>query len=880
MPILSRMTSLWRNFFAKRRNDGELDDEVHSYVDLLAEEKMRQGMNPDEARRTARIELGGLEQVKEDVGEVRAGAWLDTVIQDIRYGARMLVKNPGFTAIAVLTLALGIGANTAMFSVIDAVLIRPLPYKNPARLVMVWESEAGDNAPDPPTFLAFQRQNHAFELMAGSRVSGFNLTGAERPERIAGADVTPNFFLLLGVNPILGHTFSAEDANGNSGRPAVLSYALWQRMFAANPDAIGRQLTLDGEVYTVSAIMPASFQYPDGAEAWVLSPFAVPRDVLKPTEDPSQQQGHHYFETIARLKPGVTLQQAQADLDVLAKQIQTKDSEPALHSGIVLDTLQDDRVGDVRPALLVLFGAVGLVLLIACANVANLFLARGLKRQREMSLRMALGASRRRIFQQLIIEGLLLVACGGILGFALALAGFAPLVSLMPPDMRDLVHLQIDSRILTFTILASIATGILFGLAPAFGSMARNLNDALKDGARNSSEDRGNNRLRQLLVVSEMSLALVLLIGAGLLIRSYSRLQSVQEGFNPHNVLTAQIALPQAAYPDPAQRVAFMDNVLSRLKNLPGASSAAAVTRLPMNAGSSSRSIVVEGRPRQEEDDSADYSVVTPDFFSTLQIPLFAGRAITESDTQTSPPVAVVNQSMARYYWPGQDPVGKRFQLDGAKNSLEVVGVVRDVHQHSLGDKPRPAFFVPYAQDPWASVTIIVRTISTPESLISAVQQTVTSIDSNQPLYRVRTLDTIVFLSVAAKRFNMLLLESFACIALLLAAIGIYGVISYSVAQRTSEIGIRMALGAQRRDVLRLVVGQGVKLAALGIAIGIAAAFGLTRLMASLLFGVGAYDPVAFVIAAIILLLVAIAACYIPARRAIAVDPMVALRYE
>ena len=874
------LTNVITNWIKRSPKDRDLDNEVRSYVDLLAEEKMREGVPPEEAHRTARIELGGVEQVKENVREVRAGAWLDSLFQDLRYGTRMLVKNPGFTAIAVLTLALGIGANTAMFSVIDAVLIRPLPYKSPARLVMVWESEAGDNAPDPPTFLTFQRQNHVFEYMAGSRVSGFNLTGSERPERIAGADVTPNFFTLMGVNPLLGRTFSAEDANGSSGRPAVLSYALWQKMFAGNPDAIGRELTLDGEVYTVSGIMPASFQYPDEVEAWVLSPFAVPRDVLKPTEDPSQQEGHHYFETIARLKPGVTLKQAQADLDVIAKQIKKKDSEPALRAGVVLDTLQDDRVGDVRPALLVLFGAVGLVLLIACANVANLFLARGLKRQREMSLRMALGASRHRIFQQLIIEGLLLVASGGLLGFSLALAGFAPLVSLMPPDMRDLVHLQIDSRILIFTILASVATGVLFGLAPAFGSVARNLNDALKEGARNSSEDRGNNRLRQLLVVSEMSLALVLLVGAGLLIRSYARLQSVQEGFNPHSVLTAQIALPQGAYPDPAQRVAFMDNLLSRLKNLPGVSSAASVTRLPMNAGSSSRSIVAEGRARKEEDDNADYSVVTPDFFSTLQIPLLAGRVLTDSDSQMSPTVAVVNQSMARYYWPGQDPIGKRFQRDDDTSWMEVVGVVRDVHQHSLGDKPRPAFFVPYPQDPWASVTIVVRTISTPESLISAVQQTVTSIDSNQPLYRVRTLDTIVFLSVAAKRFNMLLLETFAGIALLLAAIGIYGVISYSVAQRTSEIGIRMALGAQRSDVLRLVVGQGLKLAGFGILIGIAAAFGLTRLMASLLFGVGEYDPVAFAAAAVILLLVAIAACYIPARRAIAVDPMVALRYE
>ena len=880
MIALSRIKSFWRNTFGRQQNDRDLDSEVRSYFESIAEEKMRQGLSPEEARRAARLESGGIEQVKEEVREVRAGAWLDSFLQDLRYGARMLRKNPGFTAIAVLTLALGIGANTAMFSVIDAVLIRPLPYKNPTRLVLVWESEAGDNAPDPPTFLTFQRQNHVFEYMAGSRVSGFNLTGAERPERISGADVTPNFFTLMGVNPLLGRTFSAEDTNGSSGRPAVLSYALWQRMFAGNPDAIGRQLTLDGQVYTISGIMPASFQYPDDASAWVLSPFAVPRDVLKPTEDPSQQEGHHYFETIARLKPGVTLKQAQADLDVIAKQIKTKDSEPALHAGVVLDTLQDDRVGDVRPALLVLFGAVGLVLLIACANVANLFLARGLKRQPEMSLRMALGASRHRIFQQLIIEGLLLVACGGLLGFGLALAGLASLVSLMPPDMRDLVHLQIDSRILIFTILASVATGIFSGLVPAFRSVARNLNDALKEGARNSSEDRGNNRLRQLLVVSEMSLALVLLVGAGLLIRSYSRLQSVQEGFNPHNVLTAQIALPQGAYPSPAQRVAFMDNLLSRLKHLPGVSSAAAVTRLPMNAGSSSRSIVAEGRARKEEDDSADYSVVTSDFFSTLQIPLLAGRVLTDSDSQTSPTVAVINQSMARYYWPGLDPISKRFQIDGASNWLEVVGVVRDVHQHSLGDKPRPAFFVPYHQDPWASVTITVRTISAPESLIGAVQQTVTSIDSNQPLYRVRSLDTIVFLSVAAKRFNMLLLQAFAGMALLLAAIGIYGVISYSVAQRTHEIGIRMALGAQHSNVLRLVVGQGVKLAAAGIVIGIVTALGLMRLITSLLFGVSANDPLTFAAAALVLLFVAVAACYIPARRAISVDPMNALRYE
>jgi len=879
MPMLSRMTRLWRNFFAKRRNDRDLDDEVHSYVDLLAEEKMREGMRPDEARRTARIELGGVEQVKEDVREVRAGAWLDIVFQDIRYGARMLRKNPGFTAVAILTLALGIGANTAIFSVVSAVLLRPLPYANPQQLIVLRETtqSVGPHSPSYPDFLDWRKQSRTFSQMAAINNREFNLSGVAQPENISGYAVSANCLSMLGVRPFLGRDFlPSEDAPG-SAPVVLLSYALWQSHLGADPSPVGKNITLDGRSFTIIGVLPPNIRLLEKTD--ILAPIGVWAGDMTDRGDRGD------MDAVGRLVSGASISQAQAEMDTIAANLRKEYPSTNSGVGISMASLRDELVGDSRPPILVLFGAVVFVLLIACVNVANLFLVRGAARAREIAVRQACGASRQRLVRQMLTESFLLAFLGGGLGILVGALGIEGLRQLISAEMLQGAIIGMDRSVLLFSGAMVVFVAIAFGLVPAWQASQPHVQETLKDGGRSSTASAAQHRLRGLLVMAETALALVLLVGAGLMMKSMYRLLQVDPGFRPERVLTMEINLRTAQYSKPEASRNFWRQVLDKVRDLPGVDAAALGTVLPLSGDHNRADITIEALPTPDPGKfpHPDFHMVSPSYIDALSIPLLRGRNFTDADTDTAPQVALINATMARRFWPNEDATGKRFHWGhpGSKEPwIEIIGVVGDTKLYGLANPSRLELYMPLQQSRSSDMFLVLRSAIDPASLTPAVRDAVASIDKDQPVFSVNTMKQLVDASVATRHITLVLLGLFSGLALLLAAIGIYGVISYSVQQRTHEIGIRMALGAQRLDVLRLVVGQGVRLAALGIAIGIAAAFGLTRLMASLLFGVGAYDPVAFVTAAIILLLVAIAACYIPARRAIAVDPMVALRYE
>lgn len=809
---------------------------------------------------------------------------MTTLLQDLKYGLRMLAENPGFTAVAVVTLALGIGANTAIFSMVNSVLLRPLPYPHSERITIVgqeWMGGGGDFS--PADFLDVRAQNHSFEQMAATRELNFNLVSGDRPERVIGDFVTTNLFSLLGVEPMLGRGFVPEDGGHRADRVVVLSHGLWQRHFGGNASVLGEKVNLNGEAFTVVGVMPRGFAYPEGAELWVPPTFAVPAHPLRPNEDPATMRGSHYFESVARLRPDVTLDEARADLAVVFKNVTRAHPDSDLNDAKPwVNTLHEEKVGNVRPALLVLLGAVGLVLLIACANVASLIMARGVSRRKELAVREALGAGRARVIRQLLTESILLALVGGSLGILLAFWGFAPLAALVPANLKDYAQLSVDLRVLGFTLLLSLLAGVVFGLAPALTGAKPRLSDTLKEGGR--STNFGRHRGQELLVVAETALALVLLVGAGLLLRSFVRLLAVDEGFDPDHVLTMQIFLPQARYPEPAARDNFVKRVLASVKSLPGVEAGSVVTRLPLNPGGSTRSILIEGRSyppdRPGEEITPNYSVVSPDFYSVLHIPLLKGRFFKEADDAHSTRVCIINRTMAKTFWPGEDPVGKRVRMGTDEAWIEIAGVVGDVQQRQLGEPVRPMFYAPYAQDPWPFMDIAVRTSTDPGSLASSVERAVQSVDSQEPIYNVSTMEEIVSRSVAGRRFNVVLLGIFAALALCLTAIGIFGVISFAVTQRTHEIGIRMALGAERNDVLKLVIGRGMILALFGLGLGVVGALGLTRFLSSLLYDIKPTDPVTFAAVAGLLAGVAFVASYIPARRATKVDPMVALRYE
>ncbi|HTV55869.1 MAG TPA: ABC transporter permease [Terriglobia bacterium] len=808
---------------------------------------------------------------------------MSAILQDLRFALRIFAKNPAFTVIAIITLALGIGANTAIFSVVNSVLLQPLPYKNPHQLVTIseiWQHEEDPIA--PADFLDIQKQNHAFQAMAAYESASFNLTAHQRAERVDGAIISTDLFGLLGVQPILGRGFTSQDGEPGAARVVVLSDRFWKEEFAGSPDVLGKKLLMNDEVFTIAGIMPASFQFPAGAELWAPPRFVVPEHPLRPNEDPRGLRGSHYFHTVARLKPGMTVAQATADLDALCHRIGKRYPNGEINDGVMIQTLHKAMAGNSRTAILLLFGAVGLVLLIACANVANLELAHASGRQKEMAVRMAFGAGKLRIARQLLTEGVILGLLGGGAGLLIAAWGVGPLATLVPKDIQNLAPPSLDHEVLVFTLLVSVLAGIVFGLAPALQGSKANLNEALKESSRSASEGRSHHHLRNTLVVSQVALALILLIGAGLLVKSLAKLARLREGFDPENVLTARLTLSQGAYGQPQQRVNFVNRMLANVRSLPGVHSAAVIAQLPLTPGNHARGIDIEGHPEAGDAGySPEYNVVSPDYFRAMRIPLIAGRLFATTDSAIAAKAVIINQTLARQFWPNQDAVGERISFAGPKGPwCEIVGVVGDVKQHALWRPPAPMVYVPYAQDPWTFMSLVVRSNYKPEALASSVRQAVLNADKNEPLFDVRTMRQVVSLSTRARRFNTLLLALFAALALVLATVGIYGVISYSVSQRTPEIGIRMALGAQRKDVLQLVVAEGLALTLTGAAIGVVGALSLTRLMRSVLYEVKPSDPATFVLVSLLLIGVATVASYLPARRATKVDPVEALRHE
>jgi putative ABC transport system permease protein len=814
---------------------------------------------------------------------------METLLQDIRYGIRMLAKNPGFTAIAILTLALGIGANTAIFSVVNAELLRPLPFRDPGQLVRVATANLRlhtvSGAVSYPDFADWREQNHVFQGMAAYTDSSFALTGIAQPAHLQAATVTADMFNLLGASPELGRAFLPEDDEPHH-HVVILSHRLWKERFGGDPGIIGRVITLDNSAYTVVGVMPAGFQYllqREAPELW--SSFSSLRESTTDSPTMTDERDAHFLRVIARLKPGVTVAEAQANMDVMTASLakQYPDSNKYFNAHVVSE--QEELTHSIRPALFVMMVAVGFVLLIACVNVANLLLARATSRTREIAIRSALGAGRKRVVRQLLTESFLLALMAGALGLLLALWGSAALVRFSPANLPRIAEIRMDGWVLAFTMGLSLATGMLFGLAPALQVSHANIVDALKEGALSSTAGRVRNALRSSLVIVEMALALVLLVGSGLLIRSLVHLQSVHPGFDPLNVMTSNVDLPDAKFPD-AKKAQYFKNLMPQLKALPGVQSAAGVYPLPMGGDEIRTTFQIDGHPvARSEEPHTSLRDITPEYFATMRIPLLQGRDFGAQDEPASTPVIIINEALARQVFPDENPIGKHIKPEVATGTgeplmREIVGVVGNVKFHDLSDEWAPESYVPYAQVPFGSITLVVRTAQDAHSLAKPIAETVRSLDKDLPTYAPKTVEEYLSGTIAQPRFNTYLLGIFAALAMLLTAVGLYGVISYSVAQRTREIGIRMALGGQPREMLRLIVGQGMLLATYGVGIGLIAAFALTHFLSSMLFGVSAADPISYLAVVGLLLGVVIVACYVPARRAMRVDPMVVLRYE
>ena len=813
---------------------------------------------------------------------------MNTLFQDIRFGLRMLLKSPSVSIVATIALALGIGANTAIFSVVNAVLLLPLPFPNSDSLVALFETDLQRGmqrgSHSYPNFFDLRSQNTVLERASCYHSSDYIMTGRGEPARLQGAVVTSDLFPLLGVAPMLGRTFLPDDDKpSETGRVVVLSQSLFQKRFNSDPSILNQTITLSGVTFTVVGVMPAGFEFPiqnDPVELWT----TIAGDAAG-KQPVTAQRGAHFLQVVGRLKPGVSVDQAQAEFTAIAARLEQQYPDTNTHRSLRVDSALSALVGDVRPTLLILLGAVACVLLIACANVANLLLARATSRHKEMAIRTALGASRMRVIRQLLTESVLLSLLGGAVGLLLAVWWSDLLIALGKEDIPRAIQVGIDWRVLGFTLGVSLLTGLVFGLAPAFHSSKRELVDSLKEGGRGTSEGARRNKVRSVLVVTELAIAVVLLVGAGLLMKSLWRLQKVNSGLAPENVLTFNLGLPEK-YNWEKQAQFFVD-LKARLESTPGVQSASSILPLPLSGDRFSISFQIDGRPVAPKDEpSGDFFAAGVGYFKTMGIPIIKGRDFDDRDRHGSTPVVIITETLARQFFPNEDPIGKRIKpgintIEDEKSPWrDIIGIAADVRNRALNSPPKPAYYVPQTQVPFDAAIMVIKTTGEPHSLVSAATKQVAALDQDLPLYGVKSMDEYLSSSVAAPRFSTTLLSIFAAVALVLTVVGLYGVMSYSVAQRTNEIGIRLALGAQSRDVLLMIVKQGGMLILLGLVIGLVGAFALTRLIASLLFGVTAKDPITFAAVAVLLAIVALLACYVPALRATKVDPMDALRCE
>ena len=880
MPLPAHLSSLLRNLFRKSRAERDLDDEVHAYLQELTGEKIRSGMRYEDARRAAAIELGGVEQVKESVREIRRGHMLEELMQDVRYAARTLRNNPGFAAVAVLALALGIGANTAMFSVVYGILLRPLPYPDADRVAVVymhwlpWDNPRGNMS--MADFLDWKSQTTSFEDPSLYAAMGqrFDLTGGGASEQVYGASATAGFFTTLRAHPIVGRTFLPGEDLPTSARVAVIGASLWQRRFGGRADVLGHPIDLNGVPCAVVGVMPAAFHFPLAeSEVWTNLPVVPPN-----------RRGPFFYRAFGRLKTGVTIAQAQAEANAIGGRIEQANPTVYSHLDLPVVSIRDALVGSVRTPLAVMICAVCVVLLIAVVNVANLMLARATVREREMALRLSLGAGRGRLVRQLLTESVLLSGLGGVAGLALAYLGIVLLRAANPGNLPRIADVRLDGAVLAFLVLISLLTGILFGLAPALQSARTDLSSALKEGGRTTA-GASRQGTRAALVVSEIALSLMLLVAAGLLLRSLLRLQRVDAGFRgaPERILAMTISPANRRYADEATGVAFYGRLLDRVRQLPGIDLAALSDGLPPDQESDADTFTIQGAPpRAEGNPVVTLDTVSPDYFRAMGIPLLRGRAFTERDGRESPPVAMVSESFARRFFPGENPLDKRIKQSGPQLTFlpfrEIVGVVADVKYTGLQDNRQSAYYLPYTQNYSRRTFLVVRSSLDAANLSPMLRREIQAVDKDVVVAYVSTLQQAMRDSVARPRFDAVLLILFAGVALLLAVIGIYGVMAYSVAQRTHEIGVRMALGARRADVLNLVLRQGARLAAVGIAVGLGGAFVFMRLMRALLFDTSVQDTFTFAVTAVGLFAVAVLASLIPAHRATRIDPLSALR--
>jgi len=881
-----------RGMLRRERLDQDLDEELRAHLEMRAADNLAAGMSPGQARHEAQKRFGNTTLLKEDTREVDIIGWLDEVARDFRHALRMLLRNPGFTVVAVLTLALGIGANTAIFSIINSVLLHPLPYHDPDNLVMVWESNSQHpklhNTVSPPNFLDWQSGNTVFSTMAFVFDERDNLTGNGEPQEVVVQDVSANFFSLLGVDPIIGPGFTPENGQPGHANVVILSYGLWKERFASDPAIVGKSILLNGHPQTVVGVAPQNFQWfikdgsLTGAKPQMWSPFVFPQSFH------DHKQIGRFITVVARLHPGTTHSQAQTQMNAIASRLEQEYPDFDGHWGVNVVPLRQQISGDLRPALLVLFGAVALVLLIACANVSSLLLARAASREREMAIRTAIGASRWRIARQLLMESLLLALIGGGIGVALAVWGTNALLAASPRNLLDLRFVSMDLFVLAFALAATLLAGLLFGFLPSYISAHSRISETLKEGGRGSSSANRRAFARNAFVVAQLGLALVLLTGSGLLIRSFVRLIGVDPGFDTGHLLTFKIALPRSKYGTDPRCLAFFQQLLARISAVPGVRSASMESFPPLTGLGAATGVHLLSQPSLALSDLpvADVGVVGPDYFATMSIPLHAGRLFNTQELAQEKHVTIINQAFADKYLHGVNPLGQKaaiYMKSFAENEIqpsEIIGVVGDVHQIGLDTSPEPTVYWPHPELVMSGMTILVRTSNDPFAMVSAVRKELQQMDPELPMAAVATMDQLLADSLSRSRFTMLLLGIFAAVALVLSAVGIYGLIAYSVTQRTQELGIRIALGAQRRDVLRLVLGQGTRLTLLGVTVGVLAALGFARLLSTLLFGVSATDPITFAGVAALLGFVALAACYIPARRATRVDPIVALRYE